>query len=306
MYVYVCVCMCTYVYYINVCSVYPCMCRSVGVWYTSIHYIYTTLIGTHTKHIQRKFSRGHSQKSHKCRTPRWLYRCCIETTKRTPKQIEQVQFTIVLVCRTLLSIAVLGGANGCYKSQSTKNVHIRYAGAKKIGSKMPCSEDFGAPSRDKLTKRHQHPPTSHSLMAISLQILSVLPHISWFYPHSLLSYFSHPFVEKNLMLSSMRKNAPPKKKTWSICDRPQTKKTLFLLVMVIFHWNSKKNKIKLPIQFNRRPRRAKLLHCLCFGSGTPCSPPAQLSRWWATAEWGWRHCVGRHWESWSKGWSGAK
>lgn len=98
-------------------------------------------------------------------------------------------------------------------------------------------------------------------MAISLQIL-VLPHISWFYPHSLLSYLSHPFVDKILVLSSMPKNAP-QKKTWSICDRPQTKKTLIWLVMVIFHWNSKKNRIKLPIQFNRRPRRAKLLHCLC-------------------------------------------
>ena len=75
-------------------------------------------------------------------------------------------------------------------------------------------------------------------MAISLQILA-LPHISWFYPHSLLSYLSHPFVDKILMLSSMPKNAP-QKKTWSICDRPQTKKTLIWLVMVIFHWNSKK------------------------------------------------------------------
>jgi len=208
MYVYVCVRMCTISMYV------VCIRACVGVWVCDIRaFIHIHYIDRYThKHIQRKFSRGHSQKSHKCRTPRWLYRCCIETTKRTPKQIEQVQFTIVLVCRTLLSIAVLGGANGCYKSQSTKNVHIRYAGAKKIGSKMPCSEDFGAPSRDKLTKRHQHPPTSHSLMAISLQILSVLPHISWFYPHSLLSYFSHPFVEKNLMLSSMRKNAPPKKK----------------------------------------------------------------------------------------------
>ena len=105
----ICMCMCTYVYIYQY-SVYPCLCWCVGVWYTSIHiYIHYTDRYTH-KHIQRKFSRGHSQKSHKCRTPRWLYRCCIETTKRTPKQIEQVQFTIVLVCRTLLSIVVLGGA----------------------------------------------------------------------------------------------------------------------------------------------------------------------------------------------------
>ena len=110
-YVCICMCMCTYVYIYQY-SVYPCLCWCVGVWYTSIHiYIYIHYTDRYThKHIQRKFSRGHSQKSHKCRTPRWLYRCCIETTKRTPKQIEQVQFTIVLVCRTLLSIVVLGGA----------------------------------------------------------------------------------------------------------------------------------------------------------------------------------------------------
>ena len=109
MYVYVCVCvrMCTY---INIVCIRAC----VGVWVCDIRafiYIYIHYTDRYThKHIQRKFSRGHSQKSHKCRTPRWLYRCCIETTKRTPKQIEQVQFTIVLVCRTLLSIVVLGGA----------------------------------------------------------------------------------------------------------------------------------------------------------------------------------------------------
>ena len=113
--VYVCVCMYMYVY-VYVCVHISIQCVSVPVlvcgcviYEHSYIYIHYTDRYTH-KHIQRKFSRGHSQKSHKCRTPRWLYRCCIETTKRTPKQIEQVQFTIVLVCRTLLSIVVLGGA----------------------------------------------------------------------------------------------------------------------------------------------------------------------------------------------------